>query len=180
MDSFSADSFMTTLAIVGVVIIVSALLSGLIERSGMPQVAVFLALGAVLGPVGLGVLNLSLDSTALRVVATLSLALVLFTDAVSLNIAEGRRRAGLAFRLLGPGTLLTAALIALAGWWLLELSVAGAAILGAALASSDPVLLRGLLRRRDIPTDARHGLQLESGLNDVVLLPVVLIAMVFL
>lgn len=180
MDTLSAESFITTLAILGVVIIVSALLSGLIERSGLPQVAVFLALGAVLGPVGLGVLNISLDSSALRVVATLSLALVLFTDAVSLNIAEVRRRSTLALRLLGPGTLLTAALIALAGWLLLGLSVAGAAILGAALASSDPVLLRGLLRRRDIPTDARHGLQLESGLNDVVLLPVVLIAMVFL
>ena len=180
MDTLSTESFTATLAIIGVVIIVSALLSGLIERSGLPQVAVFLALGAVLGPVGLGVLNISLDSGALRVVATLSLALVLFTDAVSLNIAEVRRRGALALRLLGPGTLLTAALIALAGWWLLGLTAAGATILGAALASSDPVLLRGLLRRRDIPTDARHGLQLESGLNDVVLLPVVLVAMVFL
>ncbi|HVG32821.1 MAG TPA: cation:proton antiporter [Pyrinomonadaceae bacterium] len=178
--NISAESFIATLAILGVVIIVSALLSGLIERSGLPQVAVFLALGAVLGPAGLGVLNVSLESPALRVVATLSLALVLFTDAVSLNIAEVRRRAELALRLLGPGTLLTAALIALAGWWLLGLTVPAAAILGAALASSDPVLLRGLLRRRDIPVDARHGLQLESGLNDVVLLPVVLVAMVFL
>lgn len=180
MGSFSAESFTATLAIIGAVIIVSALLSGLIERSGLPQVGVFLALGAVLGPFGLSVLNIPIDSSALRVVAILSLALVLFTDAVSLNIAEVRRRSALALRLLGPGTLLTAALIALAGWWLLGLTVAGAAILGAALASSDPVLLRGLLRRRDIPTDARHGLQLESGLNDVVLLPVVLIAMAFL
>ncbi|HYG10187.1 MAG TPA: cation:proton antiporter [Pyrinomonadaceae bacterium] len=180
MNTLSAESFTSTLIIIGVVIMVSALLSGLIERSGLPQVAVFLALGAVLGSAGLAVLDISLDSPALRVVATLSLALVLFTDAVSLNIAEVRRRSALAFRLLGPGTLLTAALIALAGWWLLGLTVAGAAILGAALASSDPVLLRGLLRRRDIPTDARHALQLESGLNDVVLLPVVLIAMAFL
>jgi len=179
MDTISTETFAITLAVIGVVIMVSALLSGLIERSGLPQVAVFLGLGAVLGPLGLGVLNLSLDSAALRVVATLSLTLVLFTDAVSLNIAEVRRRTTLALRLLGPGTLFSAALIGLAGWWLLDLSVAGAAILGAALASSDPVLLRGVLRRRDIPADARQALQLESGLNDVVLLPVVLIAMVF-
>src|SRR5688572_22565894 len=159
---FNAESFITALAVIGVVIIVSALLSGLIERSGLPQVAVFLALGVALGPVGLGVLNLSLDSPVLRVVAILSLALVLFTDAVSLNIAEVKRRGALAFRLLGPGTLLNAALIALAGWWLLGVGEARAAILGAALASSDPVLLRGLLRRRDIPADARHALQLES------------------
>jgi NhaP-type Na+/H+ or K+/H+ antiporter len=180
MNDFSAESFVAALAIIGVVIIISALLSGLIERSGLPQVAVFLGLGVALGPFGLRLLNVSLDSTTLRVVATLSLALVLFTDAVSLNIAEMKRRSALAFRVLGPGTLLTAALIALAGWWVLGLSVAAAAILGAALASSDPVLLRGLLRRRDIPADARHALQLESGLNDVVLLPVVLVAMVFL
>ncbi|HVF54540.1 MAG TPA: cation:proton antiporter [Pyrinomonadaceae bacterium] len=180
MNTLNAASFTATLAIIGAVIIVSALLSGLIERSGLPQVAIFLALGAVLSPVGLGVLNVSTDSPALRVVSILSLTLVLFTDAVSLNISEVRRRTRLALRLLGPGTLLTATLIALAGWWLLDLSVAGAAILGAALASTDPILLRGLLRRRDIPTDARHGLQLESGLNDVVLLPVVLVAMIFL
>jgi sodium/hydrogen antiporter len=180
MDGISVTSLVTALAIVGAVIIVSALLSGLIDRSGLPQVAVFLALGAVLGPFGLGVLNISLSSPSLRVVAILSLTLVLFTDAVSLNIAAVRRRASLAFRLLGPGTLLCAALIALTGWWLLDLAVPAAAILGAALASTDPVLLRGLLRRRDIPEDARHALQLESGLNDAVLLPVVLIALAFL
>jgi sodium/hydrogen antiporter len=180
MNTFSAESLAAALAIIGIVIIVSALLSGLIERSGLPQVAVFLALGAALGHFGLRVLNIGLDSAALRVVATLSLALVLFTDAVSLNIAEVKRRGGLALRLLGPGTLLTAALIALAGWLVLGLPAPGAAILGAALASSDPVLLRGLLRRRDIPADARHALHLESGLNDVALLPVVIIAMAFL
>jgi sodium/hydrogen antiporter len=180
MSSFSAESLAGALAIIGVVIIISALLSGLIDRSGLPQVAVFLALGASLGPFGLHFLDISLDSATLRVVATLSLALVLFTDAVSLSIAEVWRRGSLALRLLGPGTLLTAAMIALAGWWLLDVSAAAAAILGAALASSDPVLLRGLLRRRDIPDDARHALQLESGLNDVVLLPVVVVSMAFL
>ncbi len=180
MNPISAEPFAAALAVIGVVIIISALLSGLIERSGLPQVAVFLGLGAALGPFGLRVFDISLDSPALRVVATLSLALVLFTDAVSLNIAEVRRRAALAFRLLGPGTLLTAALIAVAGWLTLGLSAPAAAILGAALASSDPVLLRGLLRRRDIPEDARHALHLESGLNDVTLLPVVLVAMAFL
>jgi NhaP-type Na+/H+ or K+/H+ antiporter len=180
MDGFSAESLATALAIIGVVIIISALLSGLVDRSGLPQVAVFLALGAALGPFGLGVLDLSLQSPSLRVVSVLSLALVLFTDAVSLNIMEVRRRTSLALRLLGPGTLLTAAIIAIAGWWLLDLSAPAAAILGAALASTDPVLLRGLLRRRDIPEDARHALQLESGLNDAVLLPVVLFALAFL
>jgi NhaP-type Na+/H+ or K+/H+ antiporter len=179
-NTFNVQFIAAALAIIGVVIIVSALLSGLIDRSGLPQVAVFLGLGAALGPYGLGLLNLSLQSPVVHVVSILSLTLVLFTDAVSLNTSEVRRRSTLALRLLGPGTLLTAAVIAFVGWWLLDLPVAAAAILGAALASTDPVLLRGLLRRRDIPENARHALQLESGLNDAVLLPVVLVGVAFL
>jgi len=81
---------------------------------------------------------------------------------------------------LGPGTLLSAGLIALAGWLLLGLPLAAAAILGAALASTDPVMLRGLLRRPGLPESVRLALRLESGLNDAVLLPVVLVAMSFL
>jgi hypothetical protein len=53
MQAFGTEAFIATLAILGVVIVVSALLSGVIERSGFPQVAVFLALGALLGPWGL-------------------------------------------------------------------------------------------------------------------------------
>ncbi|HEU5103332.1 MAG TPA: cation:proton antiporter [Roseiflexaceae bacterium] len=180
MESFSTEAFVTTMALVGVVILISALLSGLIERSGLPQVAILLGLGAALGPTGLGLIDITLDAPILRVVATLSLALVLFTDALTLDLNDVRRHGKLALLVLGPGTLLSAALIALAGWWLLGLTPPAAAILGAALASTDPVLLRGLLRRRDVPGAARQALRLESGLNDVVLLPVVLVAMVFL
>lgn len=180
MENFSAETFAAGLALIGGVIVVAALLSGVIERTGLPQVAVFLALGAALGPTGLGVLNIGLTSPALRIIATLSLVLVLFTDAVTLNLKEVSKHRTLALVVLGPGTLLSAALIALAGWGLLGLPVAGAAILGAALASTDPVLLRGLLRRPDVPSAARQALRLESGLNDVVLLPIVLVAMAFL
>jgi NhaP-type Na+/H+ or K+/H+ antiporter len=171
-----ADSLVTGLAIIGIVIVVSALLSGVIDKTGLPQVAVFICIGAALGPFGLGVFDMTLDSPILRVLAILSLTLVLFTDAVSLNIAEVKRNAGLAFRMLGPGTILCAALTAIAAWWLLQIPFALAAILGAALASTDPVLLRGLLRRRDISSETRQALQLESGLNDVVLLPIVVVA----
>jgi NhaP-type Na+/H+ or K+/H+ antiporter len=180
METFSAETFALTLALVGMVIMVAALISGLIERSNLPQVAVFLAIGAAIGPAGLGLVDITLDSPVLRVVATLSLALVLFTDAVGLNIKETLKHSRLALLVLGPGTLLTAALISLAGWWLLGIPLPAAILLGAALASTDPVLLRGLLRRRDIPTTARLALRLESGLNDAVLLPVVLVAMLFM
>jgi NhaP-type Na+/H+ or K+/H+ antiporter len=170
------DPLITGLALIGIVIVVSALLSGLIDKTGLPHVAVFICIGAALGPAGLGVFDMTLESPVLRVVATLSLTLVLFTDAVTLTISEVRRHAGLAFRMLGPGTILCAALTALAAWWLLQIPPASAAILGAALASTDPVLLRGLLRNQNISSEARQALRLESGLNDAVLLPIVVVA----
>jgi len=175
--SLAADPFLATLALVGAVIIISALLSGLIERSGFPQVAVLLGLGAVLGPYGLSLIHLDLGSPVLRAVSTLSLALVLFTDALSLDLAEIGRHLKLTLLVVGPGTLVSTVLITLAAHGLLGLGWPAAAILGAALASTDPVLLRGLLRRTDIPSSARLALRLEAGLNDVVLLPVVLVAM---
>ncbi len=180
MSELSAESLVSILALVGAVIIIAALLSGLIERSGFPQVAAFLALGAALGPAGLDLLHISLDSPILHIVSTLSLVLVLFTDAISLNLAEVRKAGPLALLVLGPGTLLSAFLVAVAGWGLLGLAPAAAALVGAALASTDPVLLRGLLRREEVPATARLVLRLESGLNDVVLLPIVLVAMAFL
>jgi NhaP-type Na+/H+ or K+/H+ antiporter len=179
MQAITTESLAGMLALIGAVIVVAGLLSGLVERSNVPQVGVFLLLGAVLGPYGFGVLEIGLDSPVLRVVATLSLALVLFTDALSLSIAEVRRNARLAAAILGPGTLLAAAIIAAAGHYLLNLSWPLAAILAAPLASTDPVILRGLLRLPGLSPAAKTSLRLESGLNDVVLLPIVLAAMAF-
>jgi NhaP-type Na+/H+ or K+/H+ antiporter len=177
VESLSAATLVPMLAIVGAVIAFSALLSGLWERSGVPQVAIFLALGAALGPAGLGAIDVGLESPVLQSVGTISLALVLFTDALGLRVRETREHRTLALLLLGPGTLATAALYAVAARFLLDFGLATSVMLGAALASTDPVLLKGLLRRADLPPAARQGLRLESGLNDIVLLPVLLVAL---
>jgi NhaP-type Na+/H+ or K+/H+ antiporter len=176
MPVFSPELFLYTLALIGAVIIISALFSGVIERTGVPQVLLFLGIGALIGPAGLELMDAGVDSPILRVVSTLSLALVLFTDAVSLNVREVREHKSLAFLVLGPGTILTAVMIAVVAWGLLGLHPALAAILGAALASTDPILLRGFLKRPGLDSSVRQALRLESGMNDAVLLPVVLVS----
>ncbi len=176
----SHETFVATLALIGLVILVSSLLSGAVERSGLPQVAIFLLLGALLGPAGLGLFDLPLESASLEVMATIGLLLALFSDAIAVDGGEVRTHRRLAALILGPGTILPAALIALAAWVLLGLPPAGAAILGAALASTDPVLLRTLVRNPALPPGARLALRLESGMNDVILLPVVVLAMLAL
>jgi NhaP-type Na+/H+ or K+/H+ antiporter len=174
------ESFSAALALIGIVILVASLLSGAVERSGVPQVAIFLLVGAALGPAGLGLLHLDLQSPALQIIATLGLVLVLFSDAIGVDIGEVRQQRRLALLILGPGTLLPAALIAVTAWLLLGLSVPASAVLGAALASTDPVLLRTLVRHPKLPSTAKLALRLESGMNDVVLLPIVVLSMLVL
>ena len=169
----SAESLVSALALIGIVILVASLLSGLIERTGVPQVAIFLLLGAVLGPAGLNLVNLTLQSPTLQWIAILALVLVLFTDAIAMDLSQIRRPRRVLLLVLGPATLLPAVLIALAARFLLGLDPLPSAILGAALASTDPVMLRSLIRRSSLPAGVRAALRLEAGINDVVLLPIV-------
>jgi NhaP-type Na+/H+ or K+/H+ antiporter len=171
-------AFVPTVALIGIVIIVASLASGIIERVGFPLVGAFLLLGAALGPSGFGLVDIQLNSPQLQVLATLGLTLVLFSDAVSMDTREVRERVRLAIVVLGPGTLIPALLVAVAAYYLLDLSIAAAAIVGAAISSTDPVLLRTVLRSPELPPTARVALRLESGMNDVALLPVVVLATV--
>jgi NhaP-type Na+/H+ or K+/H+ antiporter len=180
MDPSDPAGLAGIIALIGLVILAAGLISGALERYGIPAVAAFLAIGTLLGPSGLKVLDFGLHSPTLQAIAVLSLTLVLFTDALSVDIAGIRSHLRVAAIVLVPGTLVAAALTALAAWKLLGLPLAAAAILGAALASTDPVMMRGLLRLPKVPASARYPLRLESGLNDVVVLPIVLVAMVYL
>jgi sodium/hydrogen antiporter len=176
----SGDSLVAALALIGIVILVSSLLSGLVERTGLPQVAIFLLLGVVLGPAGLNLVNLTLESPTLQWIATLGLVLVLFTDAIAMDFSEIRRPLRLVLLILGPASLIPAVLIALAARFLLGLDWLPSAILGAALASTDPVMQRTLTRRANLPKSAREALRLEGGINDVVLLPVIALSILAL
>ncbi len=172
--------FATLVALIGIVVIVASLLSGVLERRRVPIVAVFLGLGLLLGPWALGLVDIGFGSPGLQALSTLALVLVLFSDAVTLDISQIKLRRPLLLRILGPGTLAPAALIAVAANLLLGLSWPAAAILGAALASTDPVLLRVVLRSRSLPDSARTALRMESGMNDIVLLPIVILSVVLL
>jgi sodium/hydrogen antiporter len=106
--------------------------------------------------------------------------LVLFTDAISMDLSALQRPKRVLLLVLGPATLVPAVLIAVAAWLLLNLQPAYAAMLGAALASTDPVLLRTLFRRASLPPDVRAAFRLEAGINDVVLLPIIVISLLLI
>jgi len=124
------------------------------------------------------VIELEPESVGLEAVAFLVLALALFLDAMRLRIGE-IGAAGLTPMLsLGPGTVIIIALVALSSYLLLELSAVQSLLAGTILASTDPVVLRDVVRNERIPRSIRRALTIEAGTNDLVVLLVLLILIV--
>lgn len=163
--------------ILALVLMVTALASGIVERAPVSYPMIFLGLGFLLGPAGVGLLRLRPDDAILHAVAVLTLSLVLFLDAVNLEDAQERRDLVVPLLALGPGTILVIAATAIAALLLLHLPVVLAVLLGAILASTDPVVLRDVTRDLRLPTAVRRALGIESGANDVVVLPIVLVTL---
>lgn len=166
---------LTAFALIAVVLIVAALASGIVERGPISFPILFLGIGVALGEHGFGLLSLDAHDHGLEVIGTLSLALVLFLDAVRLRFDEGRKAWLVPALILGPGTLIIIGVIALAAWWLLGLGRIAALTLGAVLASTDPVVLRDVVRDERVPVALRRILTLEAGMNDIVVLPILLV-----
>jgi NhaP-type Na+/H+ or K+/H+ antiporter len=167
-------------ALIAVVLIVAALASGIVERAPLSFPMIFLGLGFALGERGAGLLSLDAHSPVLEAIAVVSLALVLFLDAVKIQVDEIRSDWRVPMLSLGPGTLLTIAIVAVSAYLLVGATPIQALLLGAILASTDPVVLRDVLRDERIPRSVRRALGVEAGMNDIVVLPIVLILIAIL
>lgn len=161
--------------VLAIVLLVSALVSGLVERAPLSFPMIFLGLGFLLGPQAAGLIRIEPGDPLLHVVTALTLSLVLFLDAVNLEQAQERHDLVVPLLTLGPGTLLVIALTTGAAMLLVGLPLPLAILLAAILASTDPVILREIVQDPRLPTIVRRTLSLESGANDVVVLPIVLI-----
>ena len=165
----------TGFALVAIVLTVSALASGLVERLPLSFPMIFLGLGFVLGERGLGVIRMDSHDRTLEVIATISLAFVLFLDAVNLRLDEVGSDWRIPMLSLGPGTFLIIGMVALASMLLLGVPLVPALLVGAILSSTDPVVLRDVVRDERIPRSVRRALSLEAGTNDIVVLPIILV-----
>lgn len=157
------------------VLTISALMAGIVERAPLSFPMLFVGLGFLTGPRGLDLVEIRLHDGALEIVATATLALVLFLDAVNLEFARERREWLVPALSLGPGTLLIVVMIAGSAMLLLGVSPIVAFLLGAILSSTDPVVLRDVVRDKRLPTSVRQALKIEAGTNDVIVLPLLLV-----
>ena len=166
----------TGFALVAIVLTVAGLASGIVNRAPLSFPIIFLGLGFLLGHQGLGILEFSPDDPLLEAVATITLAMVLCLEAVRIGNA-GMSGAGFVPVLsLGPGTVIIVSVIAGSAYFLFDnVSIVIALLLGTILASTDPVVLRDVVREERIPSSVRQALNIEAGTNDIVVLPTLLI-----
>lgn len=164
------------LLLVAIAVLGFGLVSARAQRSIVTPPMVFVFLGLVLGQYGLGLINVSPDDEWIHLLAEVTLVVVLFTDASRIDLSLLRRQHGLPVRLLLIGLPLTILLGTVVGAAVFsELSFLEVALLAAILAPTDAALGQAVVSSKKIPVRIRQTLNVESGLNDGIALPVVLI-----
>jgi NhaP-type Na+/H+ or K+/H+ antiporter len=162
------------LFVIAVVVLGFGLISARLEGSMVTPPMVYVAAGIALGTAGLGLLDLGLDQEGVRLLAEATLVIVLFSDASRIDLRVLRREYHLPARLLGIGLPLTIA--AGGGLALLlfgEFELWEAMLLGAILAPTDAALGQVVVTSPAVPVRIRQALNVESGLNDGIALPVI-------
>jgi sodium/hydrogen antiporter len=160
--------------VLGALLMVGALASGLARRSFLSLTALFVLAGFALGHGGLGVLNLSADSAFVGDLAVVALIVILFRDGLEVEAEMLQAAWRLPLRKLVLAMPLTAVIVALAARALTGLSWTESFLVGALLSPTDPVLSSSVVTNPRVPRLVRHSLNLESGMNDGLALPAVL------
>ena len=162
------------LTALAVVVVAYTLVASKLDRWWITGPMVFTAAGAILGPGGLDVLPLSLTSESVLIITELTLALVLFSDASTVRLRDVEGDAGLPRRLLFIGLPLTVIIGALLAYLMFpEIGWAAAALIATILAPTDAALGLAVITNRAVPVRIRRALNVESGLNDGIVTPLV-------
>ncbi len=121
--------------------------------------------------------EIALESGTIQALLEVTLVIILFSDAVAIDVRAARREAFLPGRLLGIGLPLTiVAGTALAMVVFPGLGFWPAAVLAVILAPTDAALGQAVVSNEDVPDMVRQGLGIESGLNDGIAVPVLAVA----
>lgn len=163
-------------ALVALFILGFGAISGRITKSVVSPPMVFTAFGFSLGTGALGLVNLDMDHPMIHLIAEITLVLVLFTDASRINLKQLRAEHNIPVRLLAIGlplTILAGTLTAIGMFP--DLGIWGAAVLAVVLAPTDAALGQSVVSSPMVPVRIRQALNVESGLNDGIALPVLLL-----
>jgi NhaP-type Na+/H+ or K+/H+ antiporter len=167
-------SFELAALILGGLLMLGALASGLAHRSFLSLTAIFVLAGFLLGEGVSGVLDIDPRSGFVHDLALVALIVILFRDGLEVEAEMLQKAWRLPLRKLVVAMPLTCVIVAAATHWLTGLGWTESLLVGALLSPTDPVLSSSVVTNPRVPRVVRHSLNLESGLNDGLALPAVL------
>ncbi|WP_223489357.1 cation:proton antiporter [Pseudomonas sp. A-RE-19] len=169
------------LALLAAFLLAYSIFAGRFESRLLNGPLMFMLAGLILGPAVLGILQPRIDKDGLKILAELTLAIVLFSDAANADLKVLRAHEGLPLRLLMIGLPLTILSGWLVGIWLFpQVPSVELAILATLLAPTDAALGKAVVSNPKVPASVREGLNVESGLNDGICVPVLLMFLALL
>src|SRR5687768_5310340 len=163
-------------ATITALLIAYACVSGRLQRLNVSGAMFFTTAGLLAGPV-LGLLDFHVESEVVKRLAEVTLTLVLFADAARISLRALRHEYAVPLRLLGIGLPLTILAGAVVGTVVVPgVTFAEALVLAVVLACTDAALGQAVVSDERIPSRIRQGLNVESGLNDGLCVPLFFIA----
>jgi len=166
---------MAIILVFGVTLLVVVLISGFAARTVLSTALLFLAAGALTGNGGLNWIDIKPNDPVVVTLADLALFSVLYTDGMRAALPALKATGATAGRALGLGMPLTFIGIALLTKALTPMDWTASFLVGAILSPTDPVFAAAIIGRTDVPLRLRRLLNVESGLNDGLALPVVVV-----
>lgn len=166
---------MTLLLTYAIVLLLAVLVSALAHRTVLSTAVLFLAVGFFLGDGMAGVLDIAPQDDIVTTLAELALFAVLFTDGMRVGLRDLTSAWRLPGRALAAGLPLTLIITALLAHYVAGLGWPEAFLIGAILAPTDPVFAAALVGNERVPRRLRHLLNVESGINDGLALPFVIV-----
>ncbi len=165
---------MTTIAIVAIVVAAISLFRERLRTLPLTTPMLFVFAGMLLAPEALGVFDVEVDDELIAFTAELTLALLLFSDAARIDTTTASTTLTLPARLLGIGLPLSIAMgTVVTALLLTDLTWAEAALVAAILAPTDAALGEAVVANPAVPAKIRQALNVESGLNDGLVVPVI-------
>ena len=165
-----------SIAVITVGLLLFSLVSGRLRGTMATPPLVFVPLGFAIGGEGLSIAEVNPEHSTIHLIAELTLILVLFSDAARMDLTRLRRNYHLPVRMLLVGLPLSIVLGTVVATQMFPgFSLWEAALLAVLLAPTDAALGQSVVSNKAVPTRIRQAINIESGLNDGIALPMVLL-----
>jgi sodium/hydrogen antiporter len=167
-----------TIMFAALLIFLYGLISRVSERSPVTAPMVFAGIGILAGPLALNLFDVKLSATLVKLIAEITLVIILFVDASTVNLQTLRLQRGLPLRLLGIGLPLTMGLGFLVAMMLVNnQNLWVAAMVALILSPTDAALGQAVVTSERLPEQMRQAINVESGLNDGIALAPILMCL---